>query len=161
MGGGGARPGHAGGNKPKPCPPHVRQTGALSASLTLHCHSLTYDFLWKLILPPASLQNPDPNLDKPAYDPEQLEDCDTAAEDLLLIRLDGSSHQLTNYGQLGATQHLFNMQVSSVRIDCALFMLVFLSLGFVCCGVLPVCCSKGGWFLLCYGTIFAGISRFY
>uniref|UniRef100_A0A0P4VSJ2 NudC domain-containing protein 1 n=1 Tax=Scylla olivacea TaxID=85551 RepID=A0A0P4VSJ2_SCYOL len=60
--------------------------------------------------------NPDPNLDKPAYDPEQLEDCDTAAEDLLLMRLDGSSHQLTNYGQLGATQHLFNMQVDEASV---------------------------------------------
>lgn len=60
--------------------------------------------------------NPDPAVDKPAYDPEQLEDCDTASEDLLLLRLDGSSHQLTNYGQLGATQHLFNMQVDETSV---------------------------------------------
>lgn len=53
--------------------------------------------------------NPDP--DKPAYNPGQFEACDEASEDLLLLRLDGSTHSLTTIGLLGPTQHLFNCQV--------------------------------------------------
>ncbi|KAG0728678.1 NudC domain-containing protein 1 [Chionoecetes opilio] len=88
------------------------------------------DVLGEEVLDPARLEeinqnlahlasdklNPDPSLDKPAYDPGQLEECDTAREDLLLVRLDGSSHHMTNYGQLGATQHLFNLQVDETSV---------------------------------------------
>lgn len=53
--------------------------------------------------------NPDP--DNPAYNPGQFEACDEANEDLVLLRLDGSSHKLSSMCHLGATQHLFNSQV--------------------------------------------------
>lgn len=64
--------------------------------------------------------NPDPDPEKPVYNPGQLEACDEASEDLLLIRLDGSTHCLSNLGQLGPTQHLFNALVhgSSVPAFC-------------------------------------------
>lgn len=57
-----------------------------------------------------------PDLDKPAYNPEQLEACDEAQEDLLLLHLDGSTHKTDSLGQLGATQHLFNSQVQGSAI---------------------------------------------
>ncbi|CAL4065743.1 unnamed protein product, partial [Meganyctiphanes norvegica] len=54
--------------------------------------------------------NANPDADKPAFNPEQLEACDEATDDLLLLRLDGQTHTITHHAQLGATQHLFNGQ---------------------------------------------------
>ncbi|KAK8752075.1 hypothetical protein OTU49_011938 [Cherax quadricarinatus] len=55
--------------------------------------------------------NPCPNPEKSVYNAGQLEACDEASEDLLLMRLDGSTHELSNLGQLGPVQHLFNCQI--------------------------------------------------
>ncbi|KAK7085558.1 NudC domain-containing protein 1, partial [Halocaridina rubra] len=50
----------------------------------------------------------DPELERPAYNPGQFEACDEVSEDLILIRLDGSTHAVSSIGFLGPTQHLFN-----------------------------------------------------
>lgn len=65
----------------------------------------------------CSSQDDNPDLDKPAYNPEQLEACDEAQEDLLLLHLDGSTHKTDSLGQLGATQHLFNSQVRPTGVS--------------------------------------------
>ncbi|KAG7158887.1 NudC domain-containing protein 1-like, partial [Homarus americanus] len=64
----------------------------------------------------SDLWNPNPDAEKPPYNPGQLEACDEASEDLLMIRLDGSTHNISNLGQLGPTQHLFNSRVDETKV---------------------------------------------
>ncbi|XP_045606303.2 nudC domain-containing protein 1 isoform X2 [Procambarus clarkii] len=79
-------------------------------------HQMVEDVNQKLAHLTSNKWNPSPDLEKSAYNAGQLEACDEASEDLLLVRLDGASHQLSNLGHLGPTQHLFNSQVHEVSL---------------------------------------------
>ncbi|XP_002732294.2 nudC domain-containing protein 1-like [Saccoglossus kowalevskii] len=50
--------------------------------------------------------------DKPAYNTQELEECDAFPEDTsALTRIDGNLHQITNKVSLGSHQWLFNVQI--------------------------------------------------
>lgn len=63
--------------------------------------------------------NPDPDVDKPPCNPQELEECDVSLEDCAtLCRFDGSRLKATHVVNLGSNQFLFSLVVTPELMPC-------------------------------------------